>query len=304
MGWREDLPPVRGRLLIDEPLAAFTWFRVGGPADVLFLPADEADLAAFLTSLPRQIPVTVLGVGSNLIVRDGGLEGVAIRLAGRAFAGVLADGPELSAGAGGLDSALARIAAQAGLAGLEFYAGIPGTIGGALSMNAGCYGAETAEVLVEARGVTREGRAITLTTADFGYGYRTSAAPPGIVWTAARYRGRPDAPEAIAGRMARITQSRAASQPIREKTGGSTFKNPPGRSAWKLIDEAGWRGRRLGEAMFSPLHANFMINTGSASAAELEALGERVRADVAARAGVDLEWEIRRIGRAGEAESR
>ena len=304
MAWRDELPPVRGRLLIDEPLAPFTWFRVGGPADALFLPADEADLAAFLANLPREIAVTVLGVGSNLIVRDRGLEGVAIRLAGRVFAGVHADGSELNAGAGALDSAVARTAAGAGLAGLEFYAGIPGTIGGALSMNAGCYGAETAEVLVEARGITREGQPITLTTADFGYGYRTSAAPPGIVWTAARYRARPDAPEAIAARMVAITQSREASQPIREKTGGSTFKNPPGRSAWKLIDDAGWRGRIMGEAMFSPLHANFMINTGSARAADLEALGEAVRADVRSKTGVDLEWEIRRIGRAGEAESR
>lgn len=298
MAWRETLPPVRGRLFVDEPLAPFTWFRVGGPAEVLFLPADEDDLAGFLALLPADIPVTVLGVGSNVIVRDGGVEGVAIRLAGRAFANVAIEAAAVRAGAGALDAQVARTAAKAGVAGLEFYAGIPGTIGGALAMNAGCYGAETAGALAEAHGINRAGERVTLAAADFGYAYRSSAAPTDIVWTTARFLGRRDDPGAIAERIAEITERREATQPIREKTGGSTFKNPPGGSAWKLIDAAGWRGRAVGETMFSPLHANFMINSGAASAADLEALGEAARADVAARTGVELEWEIRRIGRA------
>jgi UDP-N-acetylmuramate dehydrogenase len=304
--WRNALPPVRGRLLFDEPLAPFTWFRVGGPAEVLFLPADQDDLAIFLASMPAAKPVTVLGVGSNLIVRDGGLEGVAIRLAGRAFAAVAADpaAATLDVGAGALDAALARAAAGAGLAGLEFYAGIPGTIGGALAMNAGCYGAETAAVLVEARGLSRDGQPVSLRAAELGYSYRSSRAPAGTIWTSARFRARRDDPAAILGRMAEITARRESTQPIREKTGGSTFKNPPGGSAWRMVDEAGWRGRRLGGAMMSPLHANFMINADGASAADLEALGDKVRADVLAKAGVELEWEIKRIGRAAQSESR
>lgn len=303
---RNVLPPVRGRLLFDEPLAPFTWFRVGGPAEVLFLPADGDDLASFLAGLPLAAPVTVLGVGSNLIVRDGGLEGVAIRLAGRAFAAVAAvpAAATLEVGAGALDAALARAAADAGLAGLEFYAGIPGTVGGALAMNAGCYGAETATVLIEARGLSRDGQPVSLRTAELGYGYRSSRAPAGTIWTSARFRARRDEPAAILGRMAEITARRESTQPIREKTGGSTFKNPSGASAWRLVDEAGWRGRRLGGAMMSPLHANFMINADGASAADLEALGESVRADVQAKAGVELEWEIKRIGRAAQSESR
>jgi UDP-N-acetylmuramate dehydrogenase len=292
---------VRGKLLIDEPLAPFTWFRVGGPAQALFLPADEDDLASFLAALGPGIPVTVLGVGSNLIIRDGGIEGVAIRLAGRAFGAVTADpaAGTIAAGAGALDAALAKAAAQAGLAGLEFYAGIPGAVGGALTMNAGCYGAETAEALIEARGLDRQGRPVSLPVAELGYGYRSSRAPAGVIWTSALFRGRPDDPAAIAARMGEITQRREATQPIREKTGGSTFKNPPAQSAWRLVDEAGWRGRRLGGAMMSPLHANFMINTGEATAADLEALGEAVRADVKARSGVELDWEIKRLGRPG-----
>lgn len=305
MAWRRSLPRVRGKLLFDEPLAAFTWLRVGGPADVLFLPADEEDLAALLANLSPEIPVTILGVGSNLIVRDGGIEGVAIRLVGRAFAAVVVDGTAgaIHVGAGALDAAVARAAAEAGLAGLEFYAGIPGGIGGALTMNAGCYGADTAGVLLEARGLTREGVRVAYSTADLGYAYRASRAPPGIVWTSALFRGRRDAPSAIRARMAEITARRERTQPIREKTGGSTFKNPPGLSAWRLVDDAGWRGRAMGGAMMSPLHANFMINTGHASAAELEALGEAVRAEVLVRTGIGLEWEIKRIGRAATAES-
>ena len=300
MTWRDRLPTVRGRLLRDEPIGPFTWLRVGGPADVLFLPADADDLAQFLRALPAAIPVTPLGVGSNLIVRDGGVEGVVIRLAGRAFAEVSADpqAETVTAGAGALDSAVAKAAAKAGIAGLEFYAGVPGTIGGALTMNAGCYGAETKDVLVRAEGVTRAGEPITLDLADFGYTYRHSAAPDGIIWTRAVFRGQRDAPEAIAERMVAITQRREAAQPIREKTGGSTFKNPPGHSAWRLVDAAGWRGKPFGGAMFSDLHANFLINGGEATAADLEGLGEAVRADVRAKLAVELEWEIKRIGRA------
>jgi UDP-N-acetylmuramate dehydrogenase len=300
------LPPVRGRLLRSEPLAPFTWFRVGGPADVLFLPADEADLAAFLEALDPAVPVTVLGVGSNTLVRDGGVDGVVIRL-GRSFAAVEPRGAErIYAGAAALDATLAREAARAGIAGLEFYRGVPGSVGGALVMNAGCYGAETKDVLVEAYALTRAGSLVALSNADLGYSYRRSdrAASEPLIFLGGLFQGRPDDPAAIEARMAEITARREQTQPIREKTGGSTFKNPPGHSSWKLVDEAGWRGKRFsvtgkGEgAMFSPLHANFLINTGEATAADLEGLGEAVRADVKRKFGVNLEWEIRRIGRA------
>ncbi|WP_269516113.1 UDP-N-acetylmuramate dehydrogenase [Brevundimonas subvibrioides] len=299
--WRDTLPAVRGKLLRDEPLAPFTWFRVGGAADVLFLPADADDLADFLKALDPAVPVTVLGVGSNVIVRDGGVEGVVIRLAGRAFAGIATDGDTITAGAGALDAMVAKASARAGLAGLEFYAGIPGTIGGALTMNAGCYGAETKDVLVSAWGLTRAGERADYALADFGYTYRHSQAPADILWIEAVYRGTPDDPEAIAARIAGITARRETTQPIREKTGGSTFKNPPGHSSWKLVDEAGWRGRLHavtgGGAMFSDLHSNFMINPGEATAADIEGLGETVRTDVQSKLGVNLEWEIKRIGR-------
>lgn len=296
--WRASLPSVRGKLLRDEPLGPFTWFRVGGAADVLYLPADHDDLARFLNQLPPTVPVTVLGVGSNVIIRDGGVAGVVIRLSGRAFAGVEIQGDQIVAGSAALDSSVARAAARAGLAGLEFYAGIPGTIGGALTMNAGCYGAETKDVLVSAWGYDRSGVRRDLALADFGYTYRHSAAPADIIWVQATYQGRPDDPAAVQARMDEITTRRETTQPIREKTGGSTFKNPPGHSSWKLVDEAGWRGKPFGGAMFSPLHANFMINTGTATAADLEGLGEAVRSDVQAKAGIDLQWEIKRIGRA------
>ncbi len=297
--WRRRLPPVRGRLQLDAPLAPYTWLRVGGPADALFLPSDKADLAAFLKALDPAVPVVVLGVGSNTLVRDGGVEGVVIRL-GRGFADVTAmDGAQIRAGAAALDAQVARAAAQAGVAGLEFYTGVPGAIGGACMMNAGCYGAETCDVLVEAYALTRQGEPVTLSNADMGFSYRKSAAAAGgdLIFTGALFAGRPDNPVAVTQRMSEITARRETSQPIREKTGGSTFKNPPGHSAWKLVDEAGWRGKPYGGAMFSPLHANFLINTGDATAADLENLGEAVRADVLEKFGVTLEWEVKRIGR-------
>ena len=297
MSWKDNLPPVRGKLLRDEPLGPFTWFRVGGPAEVLFLPADPEDLAAFLKALPAEVPLTILGVGSNVIVRDGGVPGVTIRLAGRAFASIKADGVRLTVGAAALDAMVAREAAKAGIAGLEFYAGIPGSIGGALTMNAGCYGRETKDVLVSAWGYDRTGARRDLQLADFGYTYRHSEAPADIIWIEAVYEGTADDPAAIQARMAEITERREKTQPIREKTGGSTFKNPPGQSSWKLVDEAGWRGKLFGGAKFSELHSNFLINTGEATAADLEGLGETVRADVKARLGVQLDWEIKRLGK-------
>ncbi|GLS02043.1 UDP-N-acetylenolpyruvoylglucosamine reductase [Brevundimonas denitrificans] len=295
------LPEVRGKLLRDEPLGPFTWFRVGGNADALFIPADADDLADFLKAIDPAVPVTVLGVGSNVIVRDGGVEGVVIRLAGRPFAGITTEGDTITAGAGALDSMVAKASARAGLAGLEFYAGIPGTIGGALTMNAGCYGAETKDILVSAWGLTRSGERVDYALADFGYTYRHSGAPADIIWIEATFRGTPDDPDAVAARIAEITARRELTQPIREKTGGSTFKNPPGHSSWKLVDEAGWRGRLFkatgGGAMFSELHSNFMINPGEATAADIEGLGDAVRADVQSKLNVNLEWEIKRIGR-------
>ena len=299
MSWRNALPAVRGKLLIDEPLAPFTWLRVGGPAEVLFLPADEDDLAAFLSALRTDIPLTVLGVGSNVIVRDGGVAGVVVRLAGRAFAGVTVDGGAgaITVGAAALDSAVARAAAKAGIGGLEFLAGIPGTVGGAVTMNAGCYGAETAGAVTAVWGVDRAGARRVFEAAELGYAYRHSDTPAGLVWTGAAFHGPRADPEVLGQAIANITQRRETTQPIREKTGGSTFKNPPGDSAWRLIDAAGWRGKPYGGAMFSPLHANFLINTGEATAADLEDLGEAVRADVAAKFGVTLEWEVKRIGR-------
>jgi UDP-N-acetylmuramate dehydrogenase len=301
MAWTDNLPTVRGKLLLNEPLGPYTWFRVGGAADVLFIPADAEDLADFLKALPETVPVTIIGVGSNLIVRDGGVEGVVIRLAGRAFAAITTEGDTITTGAGALDSMVAKASAKAGIAGLEFYAGIPGTIGGALTMNAGCYGSETKDVLVSAWGLTRQGQRIELALADFGYTYRHSNAPAGVIWMEATYRGTADAPEAVAARINEITSRRETTQPIREKTGGSTFKNPDGHSSWKLVDEAGWRGKLHAEtgggAKFSELHSNFMINPGEATAADIEGLGETVRADVLKKTGVQLDWEIKRIGR-------
>ena len=297
MTWRDTLPTVRGKLLRDEPLGPYTWFRVGGNADALFIPADADDLADFLKALDPAVPVQVLGVGSNVIVRDGGVEGVVVRLAGRPFGGVTVEGDTVTAGAGALDAMVARAAAKAGVAGLEFYAGIPGTIGGALTMNAGCYGSETKDILVSARGLTRAGERVDYQLADFGYTYRHSEASADIIWIEAVYRGRSDDPAAVQARMTEITERREKTQPIREKTGGSTFKNPEGHSSWKLVDDAGWRGKPFGGAKFSELHSNFMINFAEATAADIEGLGEAVRADVKDKFGVDLQWEIRRIGR-------
>jgi UDP-N-acetylmuramate dehydrogenase len=299
MTWRDRLPPVRGRLLVDEPLAPFTWLRVGGPADVLFMPKDEADLAGFLARLDSQVPVAPIGVGSNLLIRDGGVEGVVVRL-GKAFAKTEARGvARLFAGAAALDAVVAREAARAGLAGLEFLRGVPGTIGGACVMNAGCYGTEIKDVLVEAYALSRAGERVVLSNAEMDFVYRKSrrAAQADLIFTGALFQGRPDDPAAVEARMAEITARREASQPIREKTGGSTFKNPPGDSAWRLVDAAGWRGRPYGGAKFSEQHANFLINLGEACAADLEGLGEAVRADVMGKFGVNLEWEIKRIGR-------
>ncbi|MFP1129835.1 UDP-N-acetylmuramate dehydrogenase [Asticcacaulis sp. W401b] len=297
--WTENLPAVRGKIVKQAELAPFTWFRVGGPADVLYIPADSEDLSDFLRQLDPSVPVTYIGVGSNLIVRDGGIEGVVIRLAGKAFSDIQIDTEEnrIIAGPGALDSAVARAAAKAGLAGLEFYAGIPGTIGGALTMNAGCYGRETKDILVSAWGYDRTGEMRTFTNEDFGFSYRHSDISPDIVWIQAVFQGTPDDPAAITERMEAITTRRETSQPIREKTGGSTFKNPEGHSAWKLVDEAGWRGKRFGGAKFSELHANFMINADNATAADLEGLGDTVRAEVKQKFGIDLHWEIKRIGR-------
>ena len=292
-----DLPAVRGQLLRGEKLAPFTWFRVGGAADALFIPADADDLAAFLQALPEHVPLTVLGVGSNVIIRDGGVEGVVIRLAGRGWGQIEVEYDKVTAGAGALDSMVAKAAAKAGVSGLEFYAGIPGTIGGALTMNAGCYGRETKDVLESAWGFDRRGQKRSFANADFGFTYRHNAIAEPIIWIEATFRGGRDAPEAVSARMAEITAQRENTQPIREKTGGSTFKNPKPHSAWKLVDEAGMRGHRRGGAQVSEKHANFLINTGEATAADIEGLGEDVRAAVKAKHGVELEWEIKRIGR-------
>jgi UDP-N-acetylmuramate dehydrogenase len=291
-----ELPPVRGKLLRGETLAPFTWFRVGGPAEALFLPADADDLAQFLAGLPAEIPVTVLGVGSNVIVRDGGVPGVVIRLAGRGFGEVKAEGTRVRAGAGALDAQVARAAAKAGIAGLEFYVGVPGAIGGALVMNAGCYGRETKDVLVEATALDRSGKRVTLSNADFGFTYRKNAAPEGLIFVEALFEGVSAEPVEVEARMAEITAQREAAQPIREKTGGSTFKNPPGDSAWKVVDRAGMRGHRRGGAQVSEKHTNFLINTGDATAADIEGLGEDVRAAAREKCGVELSWEIKRLG--------
>ena len=300
----EDLralaPALRGRVSANAPLAPFTWFRVGGPAEALVSPADEDDLAYLLERLPPTIPVTVIGVGSNLIVRDGGVRGLVVRLGGKGF-GAVETSPDcrVIAGAAALDAQVARAAAEAGVAGLAFLRGVPGSIGGALRMNAGAHGGELREVFVKARAIDRAGQVRVFGPADMGFAYRHSAAPEGVIFTRATLQGRPGDRAAIVDEMERITAAREASQPIRDKTGGSTFKNPPGHKAWQLIDAAGCRGLVVGDAQVSTLHCNFLINRGAATAADIEALGEEVRRRVKAASGVELEWEIKRVGEAG-----
>jgi UDP-N-acetylmuramate dehydrogenase len=290
------MPELRGRLLANESLAPLTWFRVGGAAQVLFTPADEDDVAYFLAHLPGEWPVTIVGVGSNLIVRDGGLPGVVIRLGPRGFGETSVQGDVLTAGAAALDKRVAETAAAAKLGGLEFYFGIPGTIGGALRMNAGANGAETKDVLIEATGIGRGGRKHTFGKADMKFAYRKCGVDPSIIFTSARFRGRIAASDAIRARMQEVQNHRESAQPIREKTGGSTFQNPPGQSAWKLIDAAGCRGLRVGGAQVSELHCNFLINTGNATGHDIESLGETVRERVRQHTGIELHWEIKRIG--------
>jgi UDP-N-acetylmuramate dehydrogenase len=290
------MPDLRGRLLANESLAPFTWFRVGGPAQVLFTPADEEDLAYFLKALPAGLPVYPIGVGSNLIVRDGGLPGVVIRLSPRAFGEAVANGDVVTAGTAALDKRVAEVAATANLSGLEFLFGIPGTIGGALRMNAGANGGETKDVLIEAAGIGRDGLRHVFSNTDMTFVYRNSGVDPSIIFTSARFRGVSAAPEAIRARMNEVQTHRETAQPIRDKTGGSTFKNPPGHSAWKLIDAAGCRGLRRGGAQVSEMHCNFLINTGDATAHDIEALGETVRERVKQTSGIELQWEIKRIG--------
>ena len=290
------LPDLRGRLTAGNELAPFTWFRVGGPAAVLLVPADEADLAYALGRIPADVPVTPIGLGSNLIVRSGGVPGIVVRL-GRGFAEVVAEpGSRLRTGAAVPDIKVARTAADAGIDGLAFFRGIPGSIGGALRMNAGAHGGETKDVLIEARGVDRDGTIRTFTNAEMRFGYRHSGAPASVIFTQPLFQGRPGDPSAILGEMDRITAAREASQPIREKTGGSTFKNPPGRKAWQLIDAAGCRGLAVGDAQVSEMHCNFLINRGRATASDIEALGEEVRRRVRDTSGMQLDWEIKRIG--------
>ena len=291
------MPELRGRLAANAEIAPFTWFRVGGPAQVLFNPSDEQDLIYFLKRLPQDVEVTTIGLGSNLIVRDGGVEGVVIRLGGRAFGEVtVEDGFRLRAGACAPDMRVAKAAAEAGLDGLAFLRGIPGCIGGALRMNAGAHGGETRDVLVSARGVDRKGDVHVFGVEDLHMTYRHSGAPEDIIFTEALFQGRAGDPAAITAEMDRITQAREQSQPIREKTGGSTFRNPPGEKAWQLIDRAGCRGLVLGDAQVSEMHCNFLINRGKATATDIENLGEEVRARVKAATGVELQWEIKRIG--------
>lgn len=293
---KADMPELRGRLLANQSLANITWFRVGGPAQVLFTPADEADLAYFLRHKPKNLPVFVVGLGSNLLVRDGGVPGVVIRL-GRGFSDItVEDGHRIRVGTVVPDVKLARAAADAGIAGLAFYRGIPGSIGGALRMNAGAHGSETKDVLVEARAVDPEGNIHVLSLADMGFTYRHSGVPADWIFTEALYQGTPGDPADILAAMEEVAEYREQNQPIKERTGGSTFKNPPGNSAWKLVDAAGCRGLRVGGAMVSDMHCNFLINDQGATGEDIERLGETVRARVKANSGITLQWEIIRLG--------
>jgi UDP-N-acetylmuramate dehydrogenase len=290
------MPELRGRLLANQPLAELTWFRVGGPAQVLFTPADADDLGYFLAHLPAELAVHVVGVGSNLIVRDGGMPGVVIRLSPRGFGETSTKEDVISAGTAVLDKRVAEIAASENIGGLEFFFGIPGTVGGALRMNAGANGTETKDVLIEATGVGRDGKKLQFGHADMKFAYRNSGVEASVIFTSARFRGAIAAPDAIRARMNEVQNHRETAQPIREKTGGSTFKNPPGHSAWKLIDAAGCRGLRVGGAQVSEMHCNFLINTGNATGHDIETLGETVRTRVKEHSGIELHWEIKRIG--------
>jgi UDP-N-acetylmuramate dehydrogenase len=292
---RSKMSALRGRLIANQPLAELTWFRVGGPAQILFIPEDEDDLAYMLAHLPAEIPVTVMGLGSNLIVRAGGVPGVVIRL-GRGFGEIAIEDVRVRAGAALPDVKVARTAQEAGIAGLSFLRGIPGAIGGALRMNGGAYGRETKDTLIEARAVDRAGRVHVLGNADMHYAYRHCGAPDDYIFTQATFRGERGDPAVIAAEMDKITESREATQPIKSRTGGSTFKNPPGHKAWQLIEAAGCRGLRIGDAQVSDMHCNFLINLGKATAADIETLGEAVRRRVKEGSGIDLDWEIKRIG--------
>jgi UDP-N-acetylmuramate dehydrogenase len=294
-GLRQHAPELRGKLEADVPLGPFTYFKTGGPAQALYEPTDEADLATFLERLDPTVPVLVLGLGSNVLVRDGGVAGVVIRL-GKAFQEISAQGLMVTAGAGVPLVKLATAAASAGIAGLAFMRGIPGAVGGALRMNAGAYGSETARVLVSCRGVGRSGEILSFSTAEIGYSYRHCDVAGDVIFTQATFSGTRGDPEAIFAEMAEITRSRAETQPVSTRTGGSTFKNPPGHKAWELIDRAGCRGLVHGDAQVSELHCNFLVNRGRASAADLECLGETVRARVLETSGIVLEWEILRVG--------
>lgn len=289
------LPKVRGSYTKDAPLRDLVWFRAGGPAEILFRPADIEDLQALLATKSFPRPVQVIGVGSNILIRDGGLPGVTIRLTA-AFGKTSVEGTRVRVGAAALDASVARAAADAGIAGLEFLRGIPGTIGGALKMNAGCYGQEIKDVLVEATAVNAEGARCVLSLEQMRFGYRKSGVPDEMVFVEALFEGQRDEPDAIRSRMEELVRQREASQPIRARTGGSTFQNPPGRKAWQLIEGAGCRGLKLGEAQISDKHCNFLINCGQARAADLEALGEEVQKRVLATSGIQLEWEIKRMG--------
>jgi UDP-N-acetylmuramate dehydrogenase len=292
---RAAMPALRGTIEANAPLAPLSWFRTGGPAQILFTPVDEEDLALFLAALPADLPRLVIGLGSNLLVRDGGVPGVVVRL-GKGFGDIAVDGLHIVAGAAAPDVKVARSAAEAGLAGLSFLRGIPGTIGGALRMNGGAYGGETADVFVEAHAIGADGRKHVLRAPEMGFSYRHCAAAPDLVFTRARLRGRPGDREAILAEMQAITEARSSSQPVNTRTGGSTFKNPPGHSAWKLIDAAGCRGLTIGQAQVSPLHTNFLVNLGGASASDIETLGETVRRRVRETSGIELSWEIKRVG--------
>jgi UDP-N-acetylmuramate dehydrogenase len=291
-----NLPKVRGQYRFFAPLATTNWFGVGGSAEVLFKPEDTEDLAFFLKNKPPAQPVMAIGVGSNLIVRDGGIEGIVIRL-GRGFNFATMEKDSIIAGAAMMDVHLARFAADEGRAGLEFLSGVPGTVGGALAMNAGAYGRETKDVLIKAEAVTQEGEIVMLSVEEMNYSYRKYAGPEGLIFTRAWFETVEDDPEVIHARMGEIQSRREATQPIRERTGGSTFKNPEGHKAWELIDAAGCRGLTIGGAQMSPLHCNFMVNIGGATAADLEALGDEVIARVKAHCGIELQWEIKRVGR-------